>query len=203
MYIALAGENCFFSDAAIHKSEEVIGPDYIPRISPIISFIDGPSGDLPNVQIDGYRNDSTEGIPITDGLKLQFHAMFLPAARLVWHCPYISLFYSDDRLINGENYFEYALIRLDGEQWDSSDGAQNRLIVNLTEDFEGWDAWKENGKKGFECTVTFKREDNKITTTTENLGIKIINVTTLNCHPKEVYVSLTGDQVALTNIRII
>jgi len=42
----------------------------------------------------------------------------------------------------------------------------------------------------------------KITTTTENCGISIKNVTVIKDKNKEIYASLTGDQCALTDIRI-
>ena len=76
----------------------------IPRIAEEISYIKGPSGDLPNVQIDGYRIDSTPGIPVRDGMKICFHTMSLPTARLIWHTAYIVLFYSPDRIPEGDEY---------------------------------------------------------------------------------------------------
>lgn len=51
--------------------------------------------------------------------------------------------------------------------------------------------------------MTFTRKGNTITTVTENMGIYIKNVTTLNDDDtKDIYAALSGDQVALTNIRI-
>jgi hypothetical protein len=50
--------------------------------------------------------------------------------------------------------------------------------------------------------VTFERKDNKIVIRTENLGIAINSVTTLLDDVNEVYVALTGDQCAITNIRV-
>jgi HD superfamily phosphohydrolase YqeK len=203
LYLSMTGTNCYINDVSISKSEDVVGPDYIPRISEEKTYIDVPEGDMPNIQIDGYRSNATVGIPIVDGLQIKFDVLFLPTARLVWHCPYISIFYSDNRRTYGDNYCEYALVRLDGEHWDSCEFAKNKMTVNMTEKFEDWDTWKENGKKGFECTVTFKREGNTITTVTENLGISIRNVTVLDIEAIDVFVSLTGDQVALTNIRVL
>ena len=103
----------------------------------------------------------------------------------------------------GDEYKEYALIRLDGENWESDDLASNKTIVNMSDDFMGWDTWKEENKKGFDCTVSFQRDGNKIVTTTENLGISLNVTTTIAEDISDVYVSLTGDQCALTNIRII
>ncbi len=201
-YIGLTGENCRIYDVNIMVEEEPVSLDYIPRIAEEISYINCPSGDVPNIQVDGYRLDSTVGIPVRNGMQITFHTMSLPTARLVWHTAFIDLFYSVDKKPFGEDYREYALIRLDGENWEAEGTAENKLIVNMSEDFKGWDEWKEANKKGFDCTVSFKRDDNKIITTTENLGIGIIVTTTVLDNPFDVYVSLTGDQCAITDIRI-
>lgn len=202
VYIGLTGENCRIYDVAISAEEEYVPMDYIPRIAEEISYIKVPSGDVPNVQIDGYRTACTRGIPVRDGMKITFHTMSLPTARLVWHTAYIDLFYSPDKMPEGEGYREYALIRLDGENWEAVDVAKNKLIVNMSDDFQGWEEWKKANKKGFDCTVSFRRDDNKIITTTENFGIGLNVSTTILDDPFEVYVALTGDQCALTNIRI-
>ncbi|MCR5775706.1 MAG: HD domain-containing protein [Lachnospiraceae bacterium] len=202
-YMGLTGDNCHLFDVSIIKSDEKVPEGYIPRIAEEISFINVPAGDIPNIQVDGYRFSQTDGIPVKDGMKITFHTMSLPTARLVWHCAFLDLFYSDDRRPEGETYKEYALIRLDGENWESEGTAENKLIVNLSEDFVGWDEWRTKNKEGYDCTVTFKRTDNKIVTHTENLGIEIINTTTILDGSDEVYVALTGDQCAITNIRII
>jgi hypothetical protein len=203
VYISLSGEHCELHNIMVENEEEDFDAKAIPRIAEEISYIKGPSGDLPNVQIDGYRIDSTPGIPVRDGMKISFHTMSLPTARLVWHTAYIVLFHSPDRIPAGDEYKEYALIRLDGEDWEAGDLAGNETIVNMSDDFMGWDAWKEENKKGFDCTVSFQRDGSKIITTTENLGISLNVITTIADDISDVYVSLTGDQCALTNIRII
>lgn len=154
------------------------------------------------MRIDGYRTDYTLGVPVRDGMRIVYHTMSLPTARLIWHCPYVDLFYSPDKRPCGEGYKEYALIRMDGEYWEAEEIASNRLIVNIGEDFIGWDAWKETNKNGYDSTVSFKREGDRIITVMDNLGISITVITTIIEESPEIYVSLTGDQVALTNIRI-
>ncbi len=201
-YIGLTGDNSHIYDVNISSEEEYVPLDHIPRIAEEISYIKGPSGDLPNIQMDGYRTDYTRGIPVKDGMKISFHTMSLPTARLVWHTAFLDLFYSHDKKPEGDEYREYALIRLDGENWEAVDIAKNKLIVNMSDDFQGWEAWKEANKKGFDCTVSFRRDDNKIITTTENFGIGLSVTTTVLDNPFEVYVSLTGDQCAITDIRI-
>ena len=61
-YIGLSGEHCVFTDLKTVKAEEESPEDTIPRIAEKISYINVPAGDVPNVQIDGYRTDATDGI---------------------------------------------------------------------------------------------------------------------------------------------
>lgn len=201
VYAALTGENCVISDINVSRSEEMVPENHIPRIAEEISYIDGPEGDIPSLQVDSFRTSATEGIPVTDGLKITFHSKSLPTARLIWHCPYVILFHSADRKINGKDYREYALIRIDGENWEGNGLSENALSVEKTKEFGSWDDWKEANRKGFDCTVSFRRNGRTVTTETENLGIRMTDVTTVKDGPAEIYAALSGDQVVLTNIR--
>ena len=205
-YAALTGKDCFISDVSIQKGTDVVSDDYIPRIAEEISYIDGPEGDIPNVQIDSIRSASSEGVPVTDQMRFDFHTMSLPTARLIWHCPYVVLFHSEDGKVNGKGYREYAVIRLDGENWDTDDDVSCRIIANREDDFKDWDAWKTGNKEGFDCTVFFTRDRNRITVSTANLGLSVKGIIVLSEsiteENREVYAALTGDQCALTNIRI-
>ena len=202
MYIGLTGEHCSLVNLEIEISENEY-PDYhIPRIAESISYINVPEGDIPNVQIDGYRTDASEGIEVKDGLKIQFHTKSLPTARLVWHCPFINLFCSDDAKVNGENYRDLALARFDGECWESDPGCTVELNVNSDAQFGGWDDWKEYNLAGYDATVTFKVDGNRITIITENAGISVRNTAIMTGIDRKIYAAVTGDQVAITNIRI-
>ena len=201
-YIGLTGEHCQISDVSIDRSDESVPDDYIPRIAEEISYIDVPAGDIPNIQCDGYRSATTDGILLKNELTIDFHTMSLPTARLVWHCPYFSIFSSDNGKIQGPDFREYGLVRLDDENWDSDDFGTNKIVVVKTEEFKNWDTWKMLNKNGFDCTVTLQRKGETVTLTTINCGIEITNITTMYDPSKEVYISLTGDQCAITNIRI-
>ncbi|MBP3743705.1 MAG: HD-GYP domain-containing protein [Treponema sp.] len=202
-YMALTGEHCTISNVELRKSKETAGENYITRIAEEISFIkDAPTGDIPNVQIDGWRTATTEAISLTDNMEIDFHTQSLPTARLIWHCPFISLYYSDDKKINGTNFREFVLIRIDGENWESYDYARNTIQISKNDAFEGWDSWKAKNKAGMDCHVELKKIGNQIIVVTENDGIFIKSTTTLLEMPPEIYVSLTGDQCAITNIKI-
>lgn len=200
-YIGLTGTHCHISNIRTERSEKEVENNYIHRIAEEISFINSPAGDIPNVQVDGHRTESTAGIPIRNGMKISFHTKSLPTARLVWHCPSYAIFSSDDAKVFGSNYNEFSLVRLDGEYWECEGIAENELIVDK-HDFNGWDSWKDYNKQGYDCTIRFERNGNKIISYTENAGISIKNVTQINIETEEVYVALSGDQVALTGIKI-
>ena len=187
---------------SISRADEEIKEGFITRIADEISYIDAPAGDVPNVQIDGYRTDCSKGIPVDKNIRLDFHTMSLPTSRLVWHCPYFVLYSSDDGTVNGENYKEYGFIRLDGEDWQSKGISRNILLVNKLPEFIGWDAWKEYNKKGYDCRAVIERNEDTITLSTDNFGIVIVNRMTILDGEKKIYVAITGDQVALTNIKI-
>ena len=203
LYLSISGERCTISGVAVENDENAVPPDYIPRITEEINFIkDCPQADVPNIQIDGWRSDATAGIPIRDGMTLTFHTMSLPTARLVWHCPYLSVFSSRDGRVNGGDFREFMFLRLDGENWESDEHAENRVQINKQPDFVGWNAWLEMNKQGLDCTVRIERNENRITMRTENLGISVSSVTTIHDDVKDVFVALTGDQCAITNIRV-
>ena len=201
-YIGLTGENCHISSIEVEKTNKRVPEDEIPRIAEEINYINRLESDIPNVQVDSIRSDYTEGVLIKDGMRMIFHTMSLPSANLVWHCPYLLLYTSDDMKVMGRGYKEYALIRLDGEVQGGGDFADNKTEVEKGEDFTNWESWKKLNRKGFECTVGFAWIKNKLITETVNGGISITNITTVHDKNKKIYVAITGDQVALTDIRI-
>ena len=201
-YFGFTGKHCIMSDMTLKRESEWKDEKFIPRIADKISFINVPEGDIPNVQVDRYRSSSSKAIPVEDGMIISFHTMSLPTARLVWHCPFCVIFSSDDGTVTGSNYVEYALIRLDGETWESGDAADNELIVTR-DGFEGWDYWKKLNREGFDVAISFEREGSRVISLTENAGISIKNITTVKDKNAEIYVALSGDQCAITNIRIV
>ena len=202
-YLSLTGEHCMISNIRVDREDTEAAAGSIPRIAEEISYIRGfPEGDIPNLQIDGWRSQTTKGIPVTDGLTLTFHTRSLPTARLIWHCPFITLFTSEDGRAEGDSYREFLLLRLDGENWESDKHAQNDVRIDYTRDFPGWNVWKETNKKGMDCTVKIRRDGSRIAIETSNLGIAIDSTTTILDQDCEVFVAITGDQCALTNIRI-
>ncbi len=203
VYMALTGEYCRISDISVDMTDEEIDETYIRRIAGEVSFLNRMEGDLPNVQIDGYRSASSAGVLLYDGMNFVFHTMSLPTADLVLHCPYVLIYSADDGKIGGKNYHEYACIRIDGEDGTDGDTSVNTLTVKRSADFAGWDAWKEYNKKGYDCEIGFKRRGNRITVATENAGLFVKCVTKTGGGAERIYAALTGDQCAFTDIRVV
>jgi hypothetical protein len=201
-YMGIAGEHCTIRSTEVAETGVKVAEGDIPRIAEEVSFIDRVEGDIPNVQIEGYRSAWTEPVPLSDGMRLVFHTMSLPTANLIWHCPFILVFSSDDGKPDGPGYRELACIRLDGENATYNGTAQNDTQVNRLEGFDTWDTWKKDNKNGYDCRIDFRRRRNRIVMSTENCGIKVKNTTTVTDRTENIFVTVTGDQCALTDIRV-
>ncbi len=201
-FIALTGENCRIYDISLEHTEEMVQLGDIERIVSITNYIDRMESDIKNVQIDTPRSATSEGIELKDRLRLNFHTMSLPGACFLWHCPYIVIFHSDDGKVGGKNYRELGLIKLYGENEGNTKYSTNSISMKKKDDFPGWDKWNEINKNGMECEVSFVRKNEKIITKTSNLGIEIENITTISDESETIFVALTGDQVAITDIRV-
>ena len=186
---------------SVEEAEKSIDDNEIVRIAPEVDYFTRSDGDLPNVEVDGYREASTQGIPVEEGLRLLFSTCSLPEASLVTHCACIVLFFSEDGTVDGKNYKEYACIRMDGDDATNEGCARNALVVEMTEEFGGWDRWKERNRRGLDYEVQFRRKKNRITFETENAGILIRCTTMLPEGSGAVYAALTGNLCTLMNIR--
>ena len=199
-YLSFSGKNYHLNVKSIVNSEESVADNYIPRIADLVSYIDGEAGNVPNVQVDNYRTAATDGVLLGQSMTIDFHAKSLPTARLIWHCPFVCIFSSSNGKVTDKDYKEFALVRLDGEVWETGNFASNEVIISKNDQFDGWDGWKKLNHDGFDCHVSVKREGNKITVITENGGILLKSVTKIKTDDDVIYVALTGDQCALTKI---
>jgi hypothetical protein len=111
-------------------------------------------------------------------------------------------FASSNGKVTDEDYREFALIRLDGEVWDAASYGENDILISKNSDFDGWDKWKLQNKQGMDCHISIKRDGKTVTTVTENGGIFLKCTTKIKTDDEDIYVSLTGDQIALTGINI-
>ncbi len=198
LYLALTGEQCSLDILNVDIDPEPVAENYIPRIAEKISYIDKPVGDIPNLQIDGWKSNHSEMIDFTESMEICFHTMSLPSSRRVWHCPIIMLFISDDE--NG--YREISSVRLDGEGWCDNAEFVNTTSVSKGEDFENWSLWKQKNKAGVGCRLKISRKGNVVNLLAENGGLTTINQTKLPNSADKIYCCITGDQCAITDIHI-
>lgn len=202
VYVCITGEYCKVHGVDVSLDDEKIADGTISRIAEEISFLSGVQGDLPSVQIDGWRSASTKGILIDRDKEVCFDMKSLPFARLLWHCPFIVVYYSDDGQVYGPNYKEYGLVRFDGEGWSESEQSVNNSIVNKTEEFVGWDDWKQGNKDGRSSRVLVHKTNDGFIIKTSNGGIEIENTTTIYEEGDNVYIAISGDQCVIENIHI-
>ena len=202
-FISLTGENCHLTEIEADTIGISLNEGDIPRIADEVTYIDRMVGDVPNIQVDGYLTDATQGMPVSDGMEIVFHTMTLPTATLVWHCPSLMFYKSDNNRINGPNYEELVIIRLDGESFERDEEGRSVTEMREDESFESWDRWKEINKKGYESKVFLRRKHNRIVMQTENAGINVKSTIYTRDGDEDVRVALTGEQCALTDIRFI
>lgn len=100
-------------------------------------------------------------------------------------------------------YRDLAFMRFDGECWECDPNCHADLNSVKTEAFGGWDAWKKFNHDGYDTEVRFEAEGSRITVITENAGISIRNDFILTDIDKPMYAAVTGDQVAISDIRIV
>ena len=201
-FIGITGENVHISNIKIEHTSQLTGENDIPRIAEKLNYINRIESDIPNVQIVKPLGQFTQGVEVKNNMKIFFHAQSLPDANLVWHCPYILLYYSEDGKVYGKNYCEYAMIKFDGEENGSNENAENDFVMKKTENFSSWEDWEEHNKAGYECQIEFMKNGSEVVLRTQNKGIFIQNTTRVKSGNKDIFVAFSGDQVALTDIRI-
>lgn len=202
LYTAVTGSYCSVDILKVSLAEKPVEKNYIPRIAEKITYIDRAQGDIPNLQVDGWRTDHSQPITLEKSTEVTFHTMSLPSSRRIWHCPIVCLFTSEDGTIDGSRYKELCLIRLDGEVWSEYDDIVNSPVVSMDEHFENWNAWKQHNRDGVSCSLRVQREGNKVLMRVENSGVTTINHTTLPKGVEKVSFFFTGDQCAITDIHI-
>lgn len=201
-YIGITGKKCIIKNIVSEQSKEISSDTAIKRIAEEVRYFDRPDGDIPNIQIDGWRTETTEGIQFNDELKVSFFMRSSPFARLIWHCPFIVLYESEDGRIGGNKFREFAFIRMDGEIRQADRNTTNEYKNTKTSEFKDWHTWKQGNIEGRKIDIYFKRRENQIYMKTCCGGIELENITTVSNGFNKLYVALTGDQVLIESITI-
>ena len=70
------------------------------------------------------------------------------------------------------------------------------------DNFTGWEDWRRINQNGTEYEAVIEKKGTSIVLKAENLGLSIENTSVLKEGADKYYVALTGDEVALTDIRV-
>jgi len=202
LYMTFAGAHCRLDIIDVDVADKPVADNFVPRIAQKISYIDVPDGDIPNIQVDGWRANHSEVIEVVDKVNVSFHTLSLPSSRRIWHCPIVCIFTSDDGTIDGANYKEVALARLDGEVWCDDEEIVNITTATKGENFENWSIWKQKNRAGIDCEMSLSFTGDTVYFEATDGEIRTVNQTKLPEKVDKVYCYLTGDQCAITNIRI-
>ena len=76
------------------------------------------------------------------------------------------------------------------------------MLVNKLDSFTNWNDFKEQNKAGQDCELLFHAKKGQIGIFTEFCGLSIHSVTNVTDEVPKLFVALSGDQCAITNIRI-
>ena len=66
-----------------------------------------------------------------------------------------------------------------------------------------WKNWMEKNRQGIDCILKIRREGNMVFMRTQNLGISLNSITTVQDGKTDLYIALTGDQCAISDIHVL
>ena len=91
---------------------------------------------------------------------------------------------------------------MDGESWCDDTDVINTTSTLRGDDFDNWSIWKQKNKAGVDCELSLSFVGNTIYMEVENSDLATVNQTKLPEKVDKGYCYLTGDQCAITNIRV-
>ena len=183
-------------------------PTPVPTPAPTLPPDDEDSEGL-ELDCGAFWSAHTGGMEVTEsGMAVTFRNNTHADAVNGWDIPLAVAYTGDVPVVNGAGYKEYVVVRGDGYAWANADGD-----INTGAGLASWsglgytfeanpvnDSWLEDNKSGTECKVQAVKSDGKVIIET-----KVGSVTSKTTFPvedgKKVYISLTGEQCKLTNIK--
>lgn len=203
VFLSMTGEFCTMTDFLLAREDEAIEEGTIESSLNESAFAPKKQGDIPNVDCPGWWTEHSDGIDVDETpVHVRFHAISYPNAKETWHSPFVVLFSSLDKLVNGVAYTEFSITRDDAYGWKNN-GLSYLVEEAHDETFTGWDSWMDHNRKGVECSLTAYRDQNTIIIEIKNAGVTTTSQTVIpseNALP--VCLSLGGELCVITNIRI-
>lgn len=157
---------------------------------------------LPNLTTQGFWSAHSDGVAVTeDGVEitLDFQSTGENGVFSNWHAPSVVVYYGTEAKVNGADYAEIAVIRSDAYGWTPT--APFWGPNGYGEDAAAWAAWLEGCKNGAVAAVSAQLADgNAVVTLTAN-GMSNTYTFPLE-EGKDVYISLSGEFCAMSNIKV-
>ena len=147
----------------------------------------------------------TGGIEVnSEGIAIKFRNVSSGSEN--WDTPIVVGYSANEPVVNGDGYKEYVVIRSDAYAWNPSNNsadiaaweASGYKMTAVTP--ADWASWLSANKSGVDCLVQAIKVGGKVYIQVENNGVKTVTSFAVPDGEK-FYVSLSGEQCKLTNIK--
>lgn len=204
LFLTITGEKCQMTNFKIIRELDPIESGAITPVTYRKSDMEEKVGDIPNVNCSGWWTAHSDGILIDETpVRILYDTISYINASENWNTPIIVLYSAFDQTVEGIGYKEFAVTRSDAYGWITGADAYNFEGV-FSDDWTDWPDWLAKNKAGVrDCEIMAVRREDSIIITQTNAGVTVKTVTQIPLDNKfPVYLSLTGELCALSNIRI-
>lgn len=204
LFLSITGEKCEMTNFAIDRSPDPIESGAITPVTYRKSAMEEKVGDIPNVNCSGWWTAHSDGILIDETpVRILYNTISYINAGENWNTPIVVVYSAFDQSVGGIGYSEYSLTRSDGYGW-IVDAASYSYDNDFSADWTDWPDWLAKNKDGLrDCEIMAVRRDDSIIITQTNAGVTVKSITQIPISNRfPVYISLTGELCALSNIRI-
>ena len=205
MFLTITGEKCQMSNFSIIRSGHAVAKDALIPVTYRETDIDQTVGDIPNVNCTGWWTAHSDGILIDETpVKIKYNTISYINASSNWNTPITVVYSAFDQCVEGVAYSEFSVTRSDGYGWISAGAVSYNYENTFSEDWKDWPDWLKKNKAGlYDCEIVAVRDADSIIVTQTNGGVTVKSVTQIPISNRfPVYLSLTGELCALSNIRI-
>ncbi len=218
-FISISGEQCVFGKElpSAEKPKPLAPypvvlptpePTPVPTPAPTLPPADDENSEGIELECGTFWTAWTLGTEVTEsGTAVTFKNTTNASATDNWNTPGIVAYSASEPKVNSDGYKEYVYIRADNWAWNPAGDKESSswtssgysMTNNMDSSFD-WGTWLAANKAGTDCKVQAIKTDGKIVIETTVAGL-----TTVTTFPvadgEKVYISLTGEQCKLTNIK--
>lgn len=152
---------------------------------------------LDDLTCEGHWTNWSQGVEITEkGITITMDAKTINGAAANWNAPQYIVYTNDTNVMFGDNYVQYYHERGDIFGWDATGAA---TVINALQN--DWSIYLAKLAAGTKVTIQAIRVGDNVTVTMNCAGA-ISKVTMPVAADKPAYLSLSGEQCAMTNIKV-